>query len=194
MHTYIYMVRHGESPKTDGTESTRGLTEKGRLDARRVTELLREEGIGVFVSSPYARSVMTIQELADQAGKEIILYEDLKERKFDAGEHRISDRELYPLLDRSFADPHYALPGGESNAACQKRAIGVLQEILEVYRGQKIAIGTHGAVMTLMMGHYDSRFGLEFLLQLSKPDVYRMQFDDQELIEVKRLWAESANV
>lgn len=67
MHTYIYMVRHGESPKTGGTESTRGLTEKGRLDARRVTELLREEEIGVFVSSPYARSVMTIQESADQA-------------------------------------------------------------------------------------------------------------------------------
>jgi len=184
----------GNRPKRAEQRAREGSRKKGRLDARRVTELLREEGIDVLVSSPYARSVMTIQELADQAGKEIIVYEGLKERKFDAGEHRISDRELHPLLDRSFADPHYALPGGESNAACQKRAIGVLQEILEVYRGQKIAIGTHGAVMMLMMGHYDSRFGLEFLLQLTKPDVYRMQFDGQELIEVKRLWAESANV
>ena len=28
MNTYIYMVRHGESPKLDGGERTRGLTEK----------------------------------------------------------------------------------------------------------------------------------------------------------------------
>lgn len=37
MNTYIYMVRHGESPKLEGDERTRGLTEKGTLDAHRVT-------------------------------------------------------------------------------------------------------------------------------------------------------------
>lgn len=28
MNTYIYMVRHGESPKLDGGERTSGLTER----------------------------------------------------------------------------------------------------------------------------------------------------------------------
>ncbi|MDR9853891.1 histidine phosphatase family protein [Paenibacillus sp. VCA1] len=194
MRTYIYMVRHGDSPKTEGTESTRGLTEKRRLDARRVTELLREEGIGVFVSSPYARSVMTIQELADRAGQEMIVHEDLKERRFSASEYRMSDEELYPLLERSFADPFYALEGGESNDECQRRAIRVLEALLEEHRGRKVAIGTHGAVMTLMMGHYDSRrYGLDFLHRLSKPDIYRMEFRGQELVDVKRLWSETAD-
>ncbi len=32
MKTFIYMVRHGESPKTEENERTRGLTEKGKLD------------------------------------------------------------------------------------------------------------------------------------------------------------------
>ncbi|EJS58643.1 hypothetical protein ICG_01849 [Bacillus cereus BAG1X1-3] len=44
MNTYIYMVRHGESPKLEGNERTRGLTEKGILDAQRVTEIIRNRG------------------------------------------------------------------------------------------------------------------------------------------------------
>ena len=42
MNTYIYMVRHGESPKLEEGERTRGLTEKGSLDAHRVTNILKQ--------------------------------------------------------------------------------------------------------------------------------------------------------
>jgi 2,3-bisphosphoglycerate-dependent phosphoglycerate mutase len=42
--------------------------------------------------------------------------------------------------------------------------------------------------MTLMMNHFDPAFGWEFLNQLKKPDIYKMQFEDLELEEVIRLW------
>ena len=184
------MVRHGESPKTKGTERTRGLTEKGKSDAQRITDLLIEEGIDVFVSSPYNRSILTIQELANKTGQEIHLFENLREQNFSGSDKRISDQELFPLLHKSFADPNYALAGGESNAECQSRAIKVLQKLLQTYQGKKIVIGTHGAIMTLMMGYYDSQYDLKFLLNTSKPDIYRMEFNGQELVEVKRLWKE----
>lgn len=61
MNTYIYMVRHGESPKLDGGERTRGLTEKGSLDVHKVTDILKTEGIDTFISSPYKRAVLTIE-------------------------------------------------------------------------------------------------------------------------------------
>jgi len=92
------------------------------------------------------------------------------------------------LLKKSFSDPNFALKGGESNAVCQNRAIKVLKELLKTYRGQKVVLGTHGAVMTLMMGYYDNQYDLNFLLHTSKPDIYRMEFHDQELVEVNRLW------
>ncbi len=38
MKTYVYMVRHGDSPKV-GNERTRGLTNKGKMDAQRVTNV-----------------------------------------------------------------------------------------------------------------------------------------------------------
>ena len=62
MNTYIYMVRHGESPKLEGSERTRGLTEKGSLDAHRVTDILKAEAIDTFISSPYKRAVLTIEK------------------------------------------------------------------------------------------------------------------------------------
>ncbi|MDF2661207.1 MAG: pgm3 [Paenibacillus sp.] len=191
MNTFIYMVRHGESPKTEGTERTRGLTEKGRADADRITELLKDEGIGVFVSSPYRRAILTLQELARHSRQKIIVFEDLKERIFLNEENRMPDADLFPLVEKSFADPNFSLEGGESNAECQTRAISVLKKLLQLYRGQKIAVGTHGAVMTLMMAFYDPQYDFDFLLQTSKPDVYRLEFDNQKLVQVNRLWGDS---
>ncbi|MEY8347920.1 histidine phosphatase family protein [Bacillus cereus] len=190
MNTVIYMARHGDSPKTEGNERTRGLTEKGKIDANRVTDILEKEGIEAVVSSPYSRSILTIQRLAEHLGQEVLVFEDLKERVFSTGDQRMSDKDLMPLLKKSFSNPNFALMGGESNAACQNRAIKVLKELLKTYRGRKVALGTHGAVMTLMMGYYESRFDLNFLLQTSKPDIYRMEFCGQELVEVTRLWEE----
>ncbi|MDP5273716.1 histidine phosphatase family protein [Chengkuizengella axinellae] len=187
MKTFIYMVRHGESPKSEG-ERARGLTDKGKADAYRITEILKREGIEVFVSSPYQRAILTIQELATYSEQEIIVYEDLKERVFSNEDKRMDDNKLLPLLKKSFSDPTFAPVGGESNIVCQKRAVKVLKELLTNFQGSKIAIGTHGAVMTLMMGYYDSQYDFNFLLHTSKPDIYRMEFNGQKLVKVERLW------
>lgn len=42
-NTYIYMIRHGESPKITGSERTRRLIEKGNLGAFKITELLKDD-------------------------------------------------------------------------------------------------------------------------------------------------------
>ncbi|WP_409292901.1 histidine phosphatase family protein [Peribacillus sp. SCS-37] len=188
MRTYIYMVRHGESPKSEGNERTRGLTKKGKRDTCRVTDILQAEGVNVIVSSPYSRSILTLQELAKRLGQEVQINENLKEKVFSAEEQRLPDKNLIPLLKKSFLNPTFALKGGESNIDCQRRAIDVLTDVIKKHQGEKIAIGTHGAVMTLMMGYYDSRFDLKFLHQTSKPDIYRLEFSGFELVEATRLW------
>lgn len=187
MNTFIYMVRHGDSPK-EGNDRTRGLTERGKLDVRRVTDLLKNERINIVISSPYTRSILTVEPLAKQIGQEVLVFEEFKERIFSAEDKRISDKELLPLLEKSYLDPNFTLDGGESNTFCQKRAVNILKEILNTYRGQKVVIGTHGAVMTLMMGYYDLNYDLAFLYSTSKPDIYKMEFNEQELVGVKRLW------
>ncbi|WP_058300495.1 histidine phosphatase family protein [Gorillibacterium timonense] len=188
MNTYLYMVRHGESLKTEGNERTRGLTDKGWADVDRITNLLKEEGIDAFVSSPYRRAVLTIEGLAQSLGKEITVYEELRELNFISENQGIADQDIYPTLQKMFADPSYSLPGGESNAACLERSVAALKDILQKHKGQKIVVGTHGLIMTLMMGHFDSQYGLDFLLQISKPDVYRLEFKEDMFIGATRLW------
>ncbi|MED1862362.1 histidine phosphatase family protein [Fictibacillus nanhaiensis] len=187
MSTIVYMVRHGDSPK-EGNERTRGLTEKGNEDARRVTELLRDKKIDVVASSPYLRSILTVEKMALQIGKEVEVIEDLRERVFSCSDNRLEDKELGPLLEKSFVDFNFSLEGGESHAACQKRAVQILKELLHTYKDKKIVIGTHGAVMTLMMNYFDPSYGLEFLYSTTKPDIYRLEFNDEELVSVERVW------
>lgn len=188
MATVIYMVGHGDSLKTSGNERSRGLSALGEKDARRVTERLRQEGIHTLYSSPYIRAIDTIAGLAEELGQEIRIVEDLKERCWRDDERTLPDHELYPYLDQMFAEPDFVLAdGGESNNDCKTRAVQALKEILHRHKDDTIAIGTHGMVMTLMMNHFAGEYGLDFLLQTSKPDIYRMEFTGEELIQVERL-------
>ena len=188
MNTYIYMVRHGESPKLEGNERTRGLTKQGYMDACRVTDILKAERIDTFISSPYNRAMLTIKESANFYEKEIVVYENLKECMFSSEDQIISDKEVYPLVKKMFSNPDFALTEGESFKDCQRRVVKVLQEILMDFQGQKIVIGTHGLVMTLMMNYFNNQYGFEFLIHTSKPDIYKLEFKDEQLMNVERLW------
>jgi 2,3-bisphosphoglycerate-dependent phosphoglycerate mutase len=190
MKTNIYMVRHAESPYNEGNERTRGLTPKGKVDVEKVTELLKAEGIDIIISSPYTRAILSVEGLAQHLNLDIKTFEDLRERHFVGEDYIIERAELMSTISEKFNDPDYALPGGESNTACQNRSIAVLKNILKEYEGKKITIGTHGLVMTLMMNHFNSNYGLDFLNHLKKPDIYKMQFEGLELMEVTRLWNE----
>jgi 2,3-bisphosphoglycerate-dependent phosphoglycerate mutase len=50
MKTIVYMVRHAESPYTEGIERTRGLTLEGKMNAERITEILTNERIYIPLS------------------------------------------------------------------------------------------------------------------------------------------------
>lgn len=188
MKTIIYMVRHAESPYTEGNERTRGLTPKGKINVEKVTEVLKDEGIDIIISSPYARAILTVEGLAQKLNLDIKTFEDLRELLFAGEDYIIENIELMSVIREKFNDTDYALPGGESNAVCQNRSIAVLKSILKENEGKKIAIGTHGLVMTLMMNYFDLNYGVDFLNQLKKPDIYKMEFENLELKEVTRLW------
>lgn len=114
MKTYIYMVRHAVSPFVLGNERERGLSEKGHADAYRIKELLTEEEITYFVSSPYRRAVETIKYLAEASNQEIELYEELRERAIGSVEIEISEDDFLRGIRTSFSDKQYKMPDGES--------------------------------------------------------------------------------
>ncbi|WP_308637750.1 histidine phosphatase family protein [Paenibacillus silvisoli] len=191
METRIYMVRHAESSYSPGEDRTRGLTPKGQEDALRVTELLRETPIDAVVSSPYARALLTVEGIAAERGLTIAPFEELKERKLHGDEVELAAHGGFmQAIERSFADHDAALPGGESLRELQQRAVPAVRRLLRVYRGQSVAVGTHGNIMCMILQAFDARYGgFEFWRGTSMPDVYRVTFRGEELVGVERLWS-----
>lgn len=188
--TSIYFVRHAESIYAEGSERTRGLTDKGRRDAEKVRDLLFEENIDLFVSSPYRRAVETIQPLAAALRKDIRVEEELRERWLsdeEIGKNRFAEakRKLFENFD-------YVFPGGESSREAQSRACRVIENLLRTYEGKRVVIGTHGDIMTLMLNRYDRNYDFDFWKSTTMPDIYKLLFDGSDrLLGVTRLWMSS---
>lgn len=192
MHTYIYMVRHAVSPFILGDERDRGLSDKGQADAYRIKEILAEEEITHFVSSPYRRAIDTIRHLAEFSNKEIERYEELRERAIGSVDVEIGERDLLEGMRISFTDKNYYMPGGESTLEAQERAIPVVKQLLQQHKGGRIVLGTHGNIMTIILNYFNPEYGYEFFEQTSKPDIYKLEFDEMELTHVERMWDSEA--
>lgn len=185
--TVLYFVRHAESRYVEGQERERGLTEQGHQDARTVASLLHEEQIQLFYSSPYRRAVDTIQILADRSGGMVVTEEDLRERQLSSSD--VKHESFHESKERLYRDPTYAFPGGESGEQARSRAVAVIDRILDKHRSQKVVIGTHGDIMTLILQHYDSSYGYDFWESTSMPDIYKLEFNKMHnLVQVTRLW------
>jgi 2,3-bisphosphoglycerate-dependent phosphoglycerate mutase len=183
MLTAIYLVRHAHS-NYSSDELERGLSEKGIKDVECVSRLLIEENVEVFISSPCRRAIQTIEGAASAMKMNIELESHFKERIL--AETPVED--FTTSIQKVWGDPNFVLPGGESNNQAQKRGIEGLSVILERYRGKRIAIGTHGNIMAIIMNYYDSEFDYEFWKGLSMPDIYKLSFEDNILIGVERVW------
>ncbi len=182
------MVRHAKSPFIFGKERTRGLSNEGQINANKVTELLKDKQIDVIVSSPYTRAIQTVQGLATCKRLTIKKYEELRERPIKGLNYKVSEQEMLEAIKLSFEDKEYCLVEGESTLQAQNRSIPIVRQLLKEYEGRNIVIGTHGNIMTIIMNYFDGRYGYDFWESTSKPDIYRLVFNNENLIEVERLW------
>ncbi|MGZ9583655.1 histidine phosphatase family protein [Paenibacillus marinisediminis] len=184
MNTIVYVVRHAESLFVEGKERTRGLTDRGLADALTIKSILMKENIDLFVSSPYERAVLTIQNLADACGASIEMFEDLRERTMG----QFMDIHFLEAKRKLYTDRSFAFDGGESSSDAQQRAVMVMDHLLDEHRGKSIVIGTHGDIMTLMMNYYNQAYDFEFWKSMTMPDIYKLEFEGHVLNQVTRLW------
>ena len=186
MVTNLYFVRHAHSAYSSD-EFNRPLSGQGQADAQKVTDLLIHENISVLISSPYKRAIQTIEGLAGVHGTGIVIEEDFKERVLSA--EPVTDFEQ--AIIKVWEEPSFAWAGGESNLDAQGRGVRALHKVLQQYKGENIAIGTHGNLMVLIMNAMDKRYDYSFWKQLDMPDIYKLSFHEEQLLEVQRIWNRS---
>jgi broad specificity phosphatase PhoE len=181
MHTF-YLVRHAHTNWT--SEESRPLSSKGMRDARRVADILEEHPITIVYSSPYTRACQTIETLVVKRGLGICMDERLREREL--GHYQsISFEEAVRC---TWQDMDFAFPGGETNRKAQARAIEWMQEMTHRETEGQILVGTHGNLLALMLRYFDPSVDYGFWLNMSMPDIYRLEVDIGEIARYERLW------
>ncbi|WP_078553805.1 histidine phosphatase family protein [Bacillus alkalicellulosilyticus] len=180
--TNLYFVRHAHSTYTPD-EYSRPLSEKGMLDANRVTEALKKEDIHGVISSPYVRAIQTVEGIANYIKKDIHIVEDLKERTLTT----TPAEDFTMAITKVWDDPTFCWEGGESNIVAQKRGVTSVLSLLEQYEGKNIVIGTHGNIMVLIMNYFDASYSFHFWKNLMMPDIYRLTYSEKNLKEVTQI-------
>ena len=136
----LYLIRHGESLGNVGGivtgQSDLPLSERGRIQARRVGEALAARPVTAIYASPLSRALDTARPVSEVTGATIQLVDDLRELNCGLAEGltwlEVEERwpdfaRLYTAGDEGIA---MAWPGGESSVDLRERVGRVLRQII----------------------------------------------------------------
>ncbi|GAA0339484.1 histidine phosphatase family protein [Bacillus carboniphilus] len=187
METIIYFVRHAHSEFDIQNEERRELSEKGWRDTKQVTEVLKNEAIDVVYSSPYVRAIQTVQDIADHVQTTVQI--DTRLREGWLADADVVFEDPHQAMSYAFENPHFRYKGGESVADLQKRGVAALEDILLQNKRKRVAIGTHGYIFTSILKYYIPTIHHEFWSKTSKPDIYKVTFEENTYKNMERLWS-----
>jgi 2,3-bisphosphoglycerate-dependent phosphoglycerate mutase len=88
--------------------------------------------------------------------------------------------------------PATASSGSESNDAAQTRGLAAIRRIMDEQRGGHTVVATHGNLLALILNGLKPAFGFEFWRSLTFPDVCELRFQRAALVNVRRIWDETA--
>lgn len=150
-------------------------------DRQIVVDMLKDRHIDIFLNSPYKRSVDTIQTTADAFGIAIKTDERFRERNCGI--------DGSGMLDNRLADFSFAEEYGETLYSVQKRNVEALNDVLRVYAGKTVVIGTHGTALSTIINFYNKSFGVHDFLRIVNwmPYLVEMNFDEINLLSIKEL-------
>ncbi len=159
--TAILLIRHGEtlwnrSGRVQGWQDS-PLSDVGRAQAQALAERLAGDPVERLIASDLGRARETAAPIADRLGIAVELDPGLRERNYGIlegrtyGEIEREHPEAYTFIARR--DPAYVIPGGESGEGFGIRALGALERIGAAHAGHRIAVVTHGGVLSVLYRH-----------------------------------------
>lgn len=148
--TLIYLVRHaqciGNVEKRLTGYHDYELTEEGKIQAQNLAEYLRDVKFDCIFSSPFKRTVNTVQPIAEMQGLEIEIYRDLSEMNF--GSYDGYTWEEVDKLDKTILHNSQkeimGIPKQEKTEHVQERMMSVIKNLAEENLNKTILICSHG--------------------------------------------------
>lgn len=159
--TTLYFIRHGQTMANSLSQYAGSwdvaLNDTGRRQAVLLAESLRDTAFDAAVSSQLSRARDTAEAiLRYHAGVKLEVERDLAEWDFGELEGKQFDTLVrdYPELARQLEDPRASIvawPGGESNIEFGRRVERGIGRLLARHDRQRVAVVTHGGVISACM-------------------------------------------
>ncbi|MFZ3579331.1 histidine phosphatase family protein [Virgibacillus sp. DJP39] len=178
----IFLVRHCLA---EGQHKDSPLTTIGMRQAILLSQFFDKQEI-VFdgvISSPYLRAIESIKPFAESNKLEIKIDNRLQERILS--NEPVDD--WLEVLEQSFTELDFKLPGGESANDAIKRSNEVFESIEANTDMNNVILVSHGNLISLMLKRYDQSIGFDEWKNLNNPDVYLVEFGDDNP-SVSCLW------
>lgn len=158
----IWLVRHadalpGPDEVIDGGYDVQSLSDLGRRQAAALGERLRGAKLGAVYSSPIGRARETAGYIAQAAGLEVMIEDDLREVGLGhigpSQEERLTTEQTAEVLRKRLHEivvvigttgRWSSIPGSEPSSALRERLIGVMGRIAERHPGQRVVAVSHG--------------------------------------------------
>ena len=205
MITTIYLVKHADELKENGIRNTNDtiqlinekyiLSVKGEEQSRKLSENLELENIDVLWSSSYVRAKATAKYIAYRNNIEMNIDSNLNERKLGNLEDlsKWMKNKTIGVVQAYLQDRKWKARDGESGEEATKRVANFLQKILKEYEGKRIALVSHGALISFLLTNWcelNQDIKLVFnnkIIEIKEPSVTKLTFDNQRLLDIESI-------
>jgi 2,3-bisphosphoglycerate-dependent phosphoglycerate mutase len=176
----LVLVRHAAAT---GQDADAPLTVEGERQAHQLTAVLVSLAVARVIASPFLRARASIAPFCAHAALPLDTDDRLVERVLS----RASPPDWRAHLQRSFTEPDYRLPDGESARTAQARGLAVVQTAWA--SGARCALVTHGNLLALLLQAIDPTVGYDAWAALSNPDVFVVYGNATGPVGFRRVWA-----
>ena len=148
----LYLVRHAEVVlRGDVHPSEWALSPQGTSDARDLGRAREWQSLAAVVASPETKTRQTAEPIAETAGVELRLEEDLRE--VERGLSGLVSSEEYPaLVEAHFGSPEESVSGWERGTDARARVSAAIDALVEDTSGN-LCVVSHGMVLSHYLAH-----------------------------------------
>lgn len=206
MNTVIYLIRHADTIDENGIRNTNETSQiinekeilsiEGEEASRKLSNNTELENIDMLWSSSYTRAKQTAKYIARKSNLQINLDYRLNERRLgNLGELAVfmKDKKTRDPSQEQLLYPEFKTSDGESAQDTNKRMGEFFNEILEKYRGKRLAIVSHGGSIKFLLLNWckvNKNMKLEYRekeLNITSPCLLKLTFDSKKLVDLEQI-------
>lgn len=207
METIIYLIRHADTIDENGIRNTKEtiqeinekeiLSINGEEQSKKLSENNELQNLDTIWCSNYTRAKQTAKYIAGANKIQYNIDERLGERKLGNIEDLakfMADKETRDPSREQLAFPDFKTRDGESANETNKRMTNFIDFILKEYKGNKVAIVSHGGAIKFYLLSYckvNKNLNLEYNeneLRVISPCLLKLTFNGKQLENLEQIY------